>query len=66
MKSDVSSVAQAVMATAQQALSESIAMAMVEINASGADQPQPAIVQPVRMGCMRSSLVSNQNQTSRK
>jgi hypothetical protein len=27
---------------------------MVEINASGADQPQPAIVQPVRMGCMRS------------
>ena len=54
MKSDVSSVAQAVTATAQQALSESIAMAMVEINVSGADQPQPAIVQPVRMGCMRS------------
>ena len=66
MKSDVSSVAQAVMATAQQALSESIAMAMVEINVSGADQPQPAIVLLVRMGCMRSSLVSDQNQTSRK
>jgi len=61
MKSDVSSVAQAVMATAQQALSESIAMAMVEINASGAGQPQPVIVLLVRMGCMRSSLVSDQN-----
>ena len=66
MKSDVSSVAQAVMATAQQALSESIAMAMVEINASGADQPQQVIVLLVRMGCMRSSLVSDQNQISRK
>ena len=66
MKSDVSSVAQAVMATAQQALSESIAMAMVEINASGAGQPQPVIVLLVRMGCMRSSLVSDQNQISRK
>ncbi|MEY4341653.1 MAG: hypothetical protein RL541_1157 [Pseudomonadota bacterium] len=54
MKSDVSSVAQAVMVTAPQALSESIAMAMVEINASGVDQHQPAIVQPARMGCMRS------------
>ena len=54
MKSDVSSVVQAVMVTAPQALLESIAMAMVEINVSGADQPQPAIVQLVQMGCMRS------------
>ena len=54
MKSDVSSVAQAVTATAQQALLENIAMAMVEINVSGADQPQQVIVLLVQMGCMRS------------